>query len=276
AFLLGCAAAFDAPARQTFVAELVSEAHLSNAVALNSTSFNAARMIGRAIAGLLIAAVGTAWGFLSHAAPYGARLLAISMLRIDELNLRERLGRSSGGFLGGLRYTLGRPDLILILFMLLLVGTFAINFPIFISTMAVSVFHAGASQFGLLTSMMAVGSVSGALLAARREQPRIQFLLLGSVLFGVGLGLAAVIPDYLFFGITLVFVGLSVQTFTTTANSSVQLWTDSEMRGRVMAIVLAIALGGTPIGAPIVGWVADRFGPRWGLALGASSGLVAA
>jgi MFS family permease len=276
AFLLGCAAAFDAPARQTFVAELVQETHLSNAVALNSTSFNAARMIGPAIAGLLIAAVGAGWVFLLNAASFGAVLLSISMLRIDELHLRERIGRSSGGFLGGLRYVLGRGDLLLILFMLLLIGAFAINFPIFISTMAVSVFHAGAGQFGLLTSMMAVGSVIGALLAARRERPNMNILVAGAAAMGAGLVLAALAPHYLPFGLTLVLVGLSAQTLTTSAIGQVQLTTEPVMRGRVMALLMAVTLGTTPIGAPIVGWVADTFGPRWAIGVGAASCLVAA
>lgn len=276
AFLLGCAAAFDAPARQTFVAELVSEAHLSNAVALNSTSFNAARMIGPAIAGLLIAAVGTGWVFLLNAASFGAVLLSISLLRIDELHLRERIGRSSGGFLGGFRYVLGRPDLLLILFMLLLVGTFAINFPIFISTMAVSVFHAGAGQFGLLSSMMAVGSVAGALLAARREKPSMNLLIAGAAAMGAGLILAALAPHYLPFGLSLMLVGLAAQTLTTSAIGKVQLTTAPVMRGRVMAILMAVTLGTTPIGAPIVGWVADTFGPRWAIGVGAAACLIAA
>ncbi|MBS0384947.1 MAG: MFS transporter [Proteobacteria bacterium] len=276
AFLLGCAAAFDAPARQTFVAELVQEAHLSNAVALNSTSFNAARMIGPAIAGLLIAAVGTGWVFLLNALSFGAVLLSISLLRIDELHVRERIGRSTGGFFGGLRYVLGRPDLIIILFMLLLIGTFAINFPIFISTMAVSVFHAGAGQFGLLTSMMAVGSVIGALLAARRERPSLNIIIAGAATMGAGLVLAALAPHYLPFGLALILVGLSAQTLTTTSIGEAQLSTAPVMRGRVMALVMAVTLGTTPIGAPIVGWVADTFGPRWAIGVGAASCIIAA
>src|SRR6185312_16162042 len=234
-------------------------------------------MIGPAIAGLLIAAVGTGWVFLLNAASYGAVLLSISMLRVDELHLRERIvGRSTGGFLGGLRYTLGRPDLLLILFMLLLVGTFAINFPIFISTMAVSVFHAGASQFGLLTSMMAIGSVIGALLAARRERPSMNILIVGAAAMGAGLVLAALAPHYLPFGLTLVLVGLSAQTLTTSAIGQMQLTTAPVMRGRVMALVMAVTLGTTPIGAPIVGWVADTFGPRWAIGVGAAACIIAA
>ena len=276
ALLLGCVSAFDAPARQTFVAELVGEDDLSNAVALNSTSFNAARMIGPAVAGLLIAAIGSGWVFILNALSFVAVLGSLSMLRVEELHRPDRTLSTRGRLVDGLRYVWSRPDLKAMLWMMFLIATFGLNFPIFISTMSVSVFHAGASQYGLLSSTMAVGSVTGALLAARRDRPHVSMLLLGAVLFGVGCTLAAVMPSFWLFGLVLVLIGVSAQTFTTTVNSSVQLSTEPAMRGRVMAILLAIALGGTPLGAPIVGWVADHFGPRWSLAIGAASGLIAA
>jgi MFS family permease len=276
AFLLGCVSAFDAPARQTFVSELVVEADLSNAVGLNSTSFNAARMIGPAIAGVLIAAVGSGWVFLINAASFAAVLCSLSLLRVDELHRTERAHRTRGSLAEGFRYVWKRPDLKAMLLMLFLIGTFGLNFPIFISTMSVTVFHAGASQYGLLSSVMAIGSVAGALLAARRERPHIAILLAGAAVFGFGCSLSAIMPNYWLFGLALVLIGVSAQTFTTTVNSMVQLSTEPAMRGRVVAILLAIALGGTPIGAPIVGWVADAWGPRWALGIGAGSGLGAA
>jgi MFS family permease len=276
AFLLGCVSAFDAPARQTFVSDLVGEDDVSNAVALNSTSFNAARMIGPAVAGLLIPAVGSGWVFVINAASFVAVLCSLLALRGRELHRRGRSARSAGDFGEGFRYAWRRPDLRSYFAMLFVFGTFGLNFPIFISTMSVTVFHKGAGQFGLLTSMMAVGSVSGALLAARRAQPSAGVLLAGTAIFGVGLALAALAPSLALFGVALLLVGISAQTFTTTMNSTVQLSTDPSMRGRVMAIFLAIALGGTPVGAPIVGWVADQFGPRWAVAVGAAAGIASA
>jgi MFS family permease len=276
ALLLGCVTAFDATARQTFVSDLVAEADLSNAVALNSTSFNAARLIGPAAAGFLIAGVGSGWVFLINGASFGAVLVSLCLIRPGELQPRTRAVRTRGSLAEGVRYVWGRPDLKAILVMLFLIATFGLNFPIFISTMSVTVFHAGAGRYGLSSSILAVGSVIGALLAARRARPRITLLLAGSACFGLGLALAAVMPGYGLFCLALVLVGISAQTFTTGANSTVQISTEPALRGRVVAILLAIAVGGTPIGAPIVGWVADRFGPRWALGVGAAAGFGAA
>ncbi len=162
-----------------------------------------------------------------------------------------------------------------VLVMVFLIGTFGLNFPIFISTMSTIVFHQGAAEFGILSSVMAVGSVAGALLSARREKPRLRFLFVASAGFAVGCTFAAFAPGYWLFGLALAVTGLASQTLMTTANGSVQLSTPPALRGRVMAIYMAIFMGGTPIGAPIVGWVANEFGPRWGLGVGAAAGVIA-
>ncbi|MGI4876581.1 MAG: MFS transporter [Janthinobacterium lividum] len=276
AFAFGSAAAFDAPVRQVFVTQLVGDAHLANAVALNSTSFNAARMIGPAISGIVIAAVGTGWAFLINGASFVAVLVSLALLRVVELHPHPRAVRSRGSFAEGLRYVRSRRDLKAILIMLFLIGTFGLNFPIFISTIAVSVFHADARGYGILSSVMAIGTVSGALLSAGRKRPGFEALLAGAVVFGIGCTLAAIAPTYWLFAGALVIIGIAALTFTNTTNSLMQLSTEPAMRGRVMALRLGVALGGTPIGAPIVGWVADYLGPRWALGVGAASGFAAA
>jgi len=276
AFLSGSAAALDAPVRQTFVAEMVGDADLPNAVALNSTSFNAAQMIGPAVAGLLIARVGIGWAFLLNGLSFAAVLISMSFFRLSELRTSARAHRTTSGFLEGLRYVWRKPDLRAILIMLFLIGTFGLNFPIFISTMAVSVFHSDARGFGLLSSIMAVGTLSGALFAAGRQKPSLASLLVGAGIFGLGCTLAALAPGYWWFGAALVVIGAAGLTFTNGTNSIMQLSTEPAMRGRVMALRVGIALGGTPIGAPIVGWVANHFGPRWALGIGAGAGFTAA
>jgi MFS family permease len=245
-------------------------------VALNSTSFNAAQMIGPAVAGLLIASVGIGWAFLLNGLSFAAVLISMSFFRLSELHASARALRTTDGFLEGLRYVWRKPDLKAILSMLFLIGAFGLNFPIFISTMAVNVFHSDARGFGLLSSLLAAGTLSGALLAASLEKPSLASLLVGAGVFGLGCTLAALAPGYWWFAATLTIVGAAALTFTNGTNSIMQLSTEPAMRGRVMALRVGIALGGTPIGAPIVGWVANHFGPRWALGVGAGAGFAAA
>ncbi|WP_158964484.1 MFS transporter [Chachezhania sediminis] len=276
AFLFGCVAAFDAPVRQTFVTELVGDDDLQNAVALNSTSFNAGRMIGPAVAGIVIASVGTGWAFLINGFSFVTVLISLAFLRVRELRPNARAARARGSFVEGFRYVWNRPDLRTIMLMLLLIGTFGLNFPIFISTMAVSVFHVDAQGYGLLSSALALGTVSGALLAASRDTPRMDLLIWGAALFGIGCLLAALAPTYWLFAATLVMTGGAVLTFISTANALIQLTTTPAMRGRVMALRMSVTMGSTPIGAPIIGLVATHMGPRWALVFGALSGVAAA
>lgn len=276
ALLSGSAAAFDAPVRQTFVNELVGERDLANAVALNSTAFNGARMVGPAVAGLCIGAVGTGWAFIVNGLSFLAVLGSLALLRRADLRPSARAVRKPGSLIEGFRYVAGRPDLLAIVVMLFLIGTFGLNFPIFVATMAVGVFHADATHYGLLSSIMALGTITGALLAAGRDTPRFALLTIGACVFGIGCTLAAFAPSYWFFAAALVIIGVAALTFTNSSNGLMQLTTAPAMRGRVMAIRLAVALGGTPIGAPLVGWVANDLGPRWALGVGAASGFAAA
>ncbi|WP_323960306.1 MFS transporter [Arthrobacter sp. JZ12] len=276
ALALGVVSAIDAPARQAFASELVRDEFLPNAVALNSASFNGARMIGPAVAGLLTAAVGPGWVFLINAVTFGAMISVLGVLRRSELRILERSAPGRGRIRAGFSYVRGRPDLMMVMFAVFVVGTFGLNFAVYIAAMARTEFNTGAGIFGTLSSIMAVGSVTGALLSARRERPRLRFVFGAAGAFGAVCILAALAPSVWLFGLALVPVGLFALTLMTSANAYVQTTTAQEMRGRVMALYFAIFLGGTPIGAPIVGWVTNAYGPRWGLAVAAASGLVAA
>lgn len=273
---LGVVAAIDAPARQTFVSDLVGDENLSNAVALNSASFNGARLFGPAIAGVLTVAVGAGWVFLINAVTFGFTVIAMSLLRVEQLRVQPRASRERGQLVAGFRYVRQRPDIVVVLITVFLVGTFGFNFAIFTSTMATVEFDKGASEFGLLSSVMAIGSVAGALLSARRSRARLRLVVGGAAAFGITCTVAALMPGYVSFAVSLAFVGLSSLTLMTTANAYVQTSTLPAMRGRVMALYMAIFAGGTPLGAPLVGWVADEFGPRWSLGVAAFSGIIAA
>lgn len=276
ALLLGIASAVDAPIRQTFVAELVEKKDLTNAVSLNSVSFHTARMIGPAVAGLLTVVVGAGWVFVINAATFAGTLVALWMVRVSELREQPRAPRERGQILAGFRYVRGKPAIVVILIMVGIIGTFGMNFAIFTSTMTTIVFHRGAGEFGLLSSVMAIGSVTGALLSARQERPRMRTIFFASGLFGVAAAIAALMPTFEAFAVSLTLIGFASLMFMTTANAMVQTTVRPTMRGRVMALYMAIFVGGTPIGAPFVGWTVNQFGPRWGLGVAAIAGVLAA
>ncbi len=273
ALLLGIVNAIDGPARQTFVSDLVSEHNMANAVALNSASFNAARMIGPALAGFLIVLIGSGWVFIANAATFVAVLIALAMLNSSRLRRMPRAPRARGQFVEGFRYVAKRPDLIVVFVIVFLVGAFAMNFPIVSSTMAVE-FGRGAGEYGLLSSILAIGSLSGALLAARRDRARFGVIILAVGGLGIASLLSALMPSFWTFAFSLIFIGFSAVTMLTTANGFVQTTTEPAVRGRVMALYMAVLMGGTPIGAPIVGAVANAMGPRWALGVAAVAGLV--
>jgi MFS family permease len=276
AFGLGVAAAVDAPARQAFVSELVPLADLPNAVGLNSASFHAGRLIGPGIAGLLIGWFGTGPVFLINAATFGAVVLSLRRLRVADLRPAPRAARGRGAVREGLRYVRGRPDLVLIMVIVGMVGTFGLNFGLTTALMARLVFDKGSGEYGLLGSIMAIGSLAGALIAARRPHPRLRLVIGATIAFGGSSIIAALMPTYLLFAVALVPVGLAALTLMTAANAAVQLSTPPAMRGRVMALYLAVFMGGTPIGSPLIGWVGERYGARWTILLGGGVALLTA
>ncbi len=276
ALALGIAAAVDTPARQAFVSEMVPREDLSNAVGLNSASFHAARVVGPALAGLLIAWVGTGPVFVINGLSFVAVLISLTRMRVSELAPPPKAARAKGQLREGLRYVRGRPDIVLMMAIVGFVGTFAFNFQMTMALMATLVFDKGAGEFGLLGSIMAVGSLAGALWAARRESPRPRLVVAATFAFGVFTSLASVMPTYATFALMLVPVGMSALILITSAMAIVQLSVAPEMRGRVMAIYLAIFMGGVPIGAPIIGWVGAEHGARWTIGVGGIAALLTA
>lgn len=267
--LLGCFSALDVPIRQSFVSEMVGPAQLGNAVALNSLTFNLARIAGPAVAGALIVAVGTGWVFLINAASFAGVVTGLALMRTDRLFRSEPVARAPHQLRDGLAYVRSRPEMVAVLVLVFLVSTFGINFFMTLALMARNVFHRDAQGYGLLTTLLAVGSVIGATLAARRSgRPRIRLVASSGLAFGVLLVAAGLMPTYLSTGIALVPVGLAALTFTTAANSAVQLSAAPAMRGRVMGIYMLLFLGGTPLGGPLLGVLAERFGGRAPLVVG--------
>ncbi|WP_295698198.1 MFS transporter [Lapillicoccus sp.] len=267
AFFQGVATAIDNPARQTFVSEMVPREYLSNAVGLNSASFNMGRLIGPGIAGLVIAWVGTGVALLVNGLSFFFVILSLATMRSTELMPTERV-RGKGQIRQGFAYVRSRPDLMLVMFLVFMLGTFGMNFQITTALMATKVFDKGATEYGLLGSILAIGSLAAALLSARRKNPRLRVLLVALSGFVVSTFLAAIAPTYDLFAISLIPVGLCALTTMTTANAMVQLSVDAQMRGRVMALYMAILMGGTPIGSPFIGWLGDHAGPRWTIGVG--------
>ena len=275
AFVLGTAAAFDAPARQSFVSEIVQPDDVPNAVGLNSASFNAARIVGPALAGLLIAAfgggaVGTGWVILLNAVSYAAPVAALRGMDPSRLDSPAPSPRMPGAIREGVAYVRRRPDLLLILGIVGFTGTFGLNFQMTSALMATEVFERGPTAYGLLGTFMAVGSLAGALVAARRERVRHRLVVGAALAFGAIEVVAGLAPSYVVYAAIAPLLGLTALTMITSANAFMQLHTEPGMRGRVMALYMMIFMGGTPIGSPVIGWVGETFGARWTLIGGGS------
>lgn len=275
ALLLGIASAFDAPARQTFVAELVPADGLANAVALNSASFNAARLIGPGLAGLLIAAVGPGWVFIINAVSFAGTICAMLVMRTGELRRPPRTKKAKGQLREGLAYVRHRSDIVLIMIVVFLVGGIGLKFQLTSAVMARVEFGKDAAEYGVLGSILAIGSLGGALLAARRKQPRVRTVIIAAAGFAVATTLLALAPTYELFMLACIPVGFTSLTMLTSANAAIQISTDPAIRGRVMSLYMMVLFAGNPLGAPLVGWIADAWGPRWSIGIGAVvAGLV--
>lgn len=280
AFALGCVAAFDAPARHAFVSDIVSEKELSNAVGLNSVAFNSARLVGPAIAGVLIALIGTGWVFMINVLSFIPLLISLQVFkkRLPAVVAdNSKVAPDMAKFLDGFRYIWQHREMAIILMMSFLICSLGMNFSVYLSAMTVHVFQGHADQYGFLISMMAIGSISGAMVtASRRSSPSFRFMIYVAAMFAVSCFLVSISTSFWAFAALLILLGLSLQLFTTSTASYMQVATEKRYRGRVMAVVLATALGSTALGAPLVGWVADVLGARWAIGMGSFSGIAAA
>ena len=279
--LAGCIWAFDVPSRQAFVNELVARDNMPNAVALNAMSFNLGRLVGPALSGYLIMAVGTGPSFIINAASFIPFLIVLTLIRSRELYPQKGADdrgepmwqRTRAGF----AYVRTHPSLLRLFVIIAVVGSLGMNYQVWMALMAKHEFGRNAGSFGILGSAMAVGSVLGALLAARRRRkPNLEWVLGLAVIFAVVLGISACAPTYEIYALTLPLCGMVAITTLTSANATMQLSTDEGMRGRVAGIYFMVFTGGSPIGSPLVGWVAEQFGTRWSMALGAASVLATA
>jgi MFS family permease len=267
AFALGSVSAIDNPSRQSFVGEMVSLPDLPNAVALNSASFNLGRIAGPAAAGVLIALIGTGWVFVINGLSFGVTIFALLAMRTSELVARP-VHEGAVRLRQGLSYIRQRGDLILMLVLVFAVGTLGFNFQLTLALMAQKQFGLGAAAFGVMSTVMAVGSTVGSLLSARRTTVTIRLVAGAALIFAVLEVIAGLSPTYVAMLLILPFIGLFSLTFANSAQSYMQLRTEPCIRGRVMGVYVLVFFGGTPVGAPLIGWAADHFGPRSGLIVG--------
>ncbi|MGZ4446974.1 MAG: MFS transporter [Nocardioides sp.] len=273
AFVFGIGSAFDAPARQSFVSEMVDQDELTNAVGLNSAAFNVARILGPALAGLMIGALGggadaTGWVILVNAASYAAVIWQLQHMNLSLLHPTELRPRTPGMLVEGVRYVRSQPKMVMILVMVFFAGTFGMNFQMTSALMATQVYGKGAGEFGILGSAMAFGSLAGALMAARRVRIRMRLLVFAALGFGAAEVVAGLLPTYAAFALFAPVIGFCTLTLLNSANATMQLESDPALRGRVMALYMTIVMGGTPIGSPIIGWIGEHFGARYTLVVG--------
>jgi len=274
--LLGLVNTVDNPTRQTFVFEMVGEDALNNAVTLNSTEVNLARVIGPSIAGILIATVGLGACFLINAISYVPVLVMLCMMRASELHQAPLIERARGQLREGFSYVWHTPLLRDTLIMMGIIGTLSYEFSVVLPLLAQFTFHGNASSYAALTASMGIGSVLGGLVTAGRKKVAPQLLIRASFLFGIALFLAAIVPSLFLEVLVMIVIGIFSINFISLGNTTLQLESKPEMRGRVMALWAVAFLGSTPIGGPIIGWIGEHAGPRWGLVIGGLAAVIAA
>jgi MFS family permease len=276
AALLGLNNAFENPARQSFMLEMVGAEHLRNAVSLNSVLVNTARVIGPAVAGILIATVGEGLCFLINAASFVAVVASLSTMNQAALDRIEPAPRARGQLREGFRYVRSTPELAVPLLMMAAVGCLTYEFQVSLPVMASRGLHAGSTGFGFMTAAMGLGAVLGGLLVAARGKTGVRPLIISATGFGIGLSFATLAPSLALELIALVFVGWASISFMSMGNSTLQLTADPAMRGRVMSLWFVSFQGSTPIGGPVVGWLMAVIGARAGLGIGAITCFVVA
>jgi MFS family permease len=265
ALLTGIIFAFDSPARQAFVTEVVSEDQLRAAISLNAAVFQATRLIGPAIASVLIATAGTGWVFALNAACYLGPTAGLLLLRPSDLFPAPAVSKGRGSVLAAARYLRGRPDVLWTIFLVGMLGTFGLNFPIVLTAMAKSAFGGDASTYGLFNIVLGVGSAAGAVLAGAGARPRTRAIVITAAVFGLLQAAAALAPDLPSFIVLLIAMGFVNLVCQAMANASVQLAVDPEIRGRVMGVYMLVFIGGTPLGAPLIGAITTHYGARTGM-----------
>ncbi|MFC4002152.1 MFS transporter [Prauserella oleivorans] len=278
-FVLGTLSALEVPTRQSFVAEMVGKDQVANAVALNSSIFNMARIVGPAVAGFAIVAVGEGWLFIANAVTTLAVIGGLAMMRAAELYREPGVARGKGQLREGLRYVRGRSDLVTVMALVFFVSTFGITFFTSLAVVAGNVFGTEADGYGMLSTLLAVGTFTGALASARRgsrRKPTMRLLLVSAFALGVLEFATAFMPTYLAFGLALVPLGLATITFLNTANALVQTSVSPQMRGRVMGLYVLVLMGGNPLGGMMTGWMAETFGGRSPFYIGGAIAAVAA
>ena len=276
ALLSGVAAAIDSPARQAILGDVVGQENLVNGVALNSVAFNISRILGPAIAGVLIALWGTSEVFVITAILFGLSLVLLAKMKsithprdhaIVRGNTKPTLGQ-------GLRFVGSDSTMLFCMLAVFIVATFNLNFQLTTALMSTVEFGGDAAAFGILTTILSMGSLLGSLLAARRKNVRIRLVVAAAVILGLASALTGIMPTRLTYALALPLCGLFAMTFTTSVQSYVQVRTPAHMRGRVMGIYTVVFFAGTPVGAPLIGWASDHLGPRIGLIGGGALSVV--